>query len=216
MIRTSKMPNRVVGVRADYPYSYRKLERTATHVRQQLNILPHEAIDPLKLFEGLDDILIDRRAGSPIPLRHGVISLEYSEGYTKYDSERGVIEVLASEQTYEWLEQSYPRATYFVAHELGHCVLHTEQLIRLAHMPPTQLEGLHRGEVMHKPYEDTEWQANAFAGALLMPAAGLLALEREVRSLTATKVSELFGVSKQAAGYRIDLYSKRRAELVCS
>ncbi len=210
------MSKRLVGVRADHPYSYRKLETTATHVRQQLNIPPHEAVDPLRLFEGLDDIRIGRRSGLPIPLRHGVISLEESEGYTKYDRKRGVIEVLASEQTYEWLEQSYPRATYFVAHELGHCVLHTEQLIRLAHTPATRLEGLHRGKATHKPYQDTEWQANAFAGALLMPATGLLALERAIGSLTATDVSEFFGVSNEAAGYRIALYSNRRAELVHS
>lgn len=210
------MSKGLTGVRADHSYSYRELEKTATHVRQQLNISPYEAIDPLKLFEGLDDITISRRSERPIPLRHGVISLEDSEGYTKYDRERGVLEVLASEQTYEWLEQSYPRATYFVAHELGHCVLHTEQLVRLALTPPTRLEGLHRGKAAHKPYQDTEWQANGFAGALLMPAVGLLALEREVGSLTASTVSELFSVSNEAAGYRIDLYTNRRAELIRS
>ena len=210
------MSKELAGVRADHPYSYQKLEKLTARVRQELGMSPHEAIDPLKLFEGLDDITIQRRPRKPVPLRHGVISLEDSEGYTKYDRQYGVIDVLATEETYARLEQSHPRATYFVAHELGHCVLHTEQLVRLAQMPVMELAGLHRGRVEHKPYEDTEWQANAFASALLMPAAGLYVVERESGLLTVNEVSERFGVSNEAAGYRIDLYTDRRAQLIRS
>ncbi len=208
------MSKELVGVRADYPYSYRQLEKLAAYVRRQLGVSPHEAIAPLKLFEGLDDITIHRRSEQPVPLRHGVISIEDSEGYTKYDSEQGVIEVLASEKTYNRLEQGHPRGTYFVAHELGHCVLHIEQLVRLAQMPAMQLAGLHRGRAKHKPYQDTEWQANAFASAVLMPAGGLLALERESGLLMVGAVSARFGVSNEAAGYRIKLYTTRRAQLL--
>jgi hypothetical protein len=207
------MPSELTGVRSDHKYSYQKLEKLAAYVRQQLKISPHDATKPLVLFEGLDDITIQCASG-PIPLRHGVVTLEDSEGYTKYDRERGVIEVLASEQTYAWLEVSHPRATYFVAHELGHCVLHTEQLVRLAQMPTMQLAAFHRGKTEHKPYEDTEWQANAFASALLMPAQGLLALEQKRGSLIEYDVSERFGVSNEAAGYRIELFATRRGELL--
>lgn len=203
-----------MGVRADHPFSYRKLEKRAAYVRQRLGMSPHEAVAPLKLFECLDDITIERRSGKLLPLRHGVISIEDSEGYAKYDKERGILEVLASEETYYRLEQGHPRGTYFVAHELGHCVLHTEQLVRLAQIPATQLAGLHRARIEHKPYQDTEWQANAFAGALLMPAAGLFALERKFGLLTVTDVANGFGVSQEAAGYRIQLYTDRRADLL--
>lgn len=207
------MSRELTGVRSDHKYSYRNLEKMAAYVRQQLKICPHEAIKPLDLFEGLDDITIQRASG-PIPLRHGVVSLEDSEGYTKYDRERGVIDVLASEQTYAWLEVSHPRATYFVAHELGHCVLHIDQLVRLAQMPTMQQAAFHRGKTQHKPYEDTEWQANAFASALLMPAQGLVALEQERGSLLEYDVSERFGVSNEAAGYRLELFAARRGELL--
>lgn len=209
------MSRELSGVRADRRFSYRKLEKRAGRVREQLGMSPHQPIAALKFFEGLDDIVIQRMGGNPIPLRHGVVSLEGSEGYTKYDSDRDVIEVLASEETYVRLEQSHPRAAYFVAHEFGHCVLHTEQLVRLAHMPAMQQAGFHRGRGEHKPYEDTEWQANAFAGALLMPAVGLNALERELGLLTIEEVTAQFGVSNEAAGYRIELYRTRRAELLC-
>ena len=207
------MPKPLCGVRADSPRSYRGLEQVAAYVRQQLKLSTEEAIKPLQLFESLDDIRIERASGKAIPLWHGVIALEDSEGYTRYDSERGLIEVLASEQTYEWLDQGHSRATFFVPHELGHCLLHTEQLIRLAQVPTRQLAALHRGTAKHRAFEDTEWQANAFACALLMPADGLVALEQECGELTAFYISERYGVSKEAASYRLDNFTKRRAQL---
>jgi hypothetical protein len=204
------------GVRADRCYSYIALEKMAAYVRAQLNISPHEAIKPLELFEGLDDITIGRSDGKQIPLRHGVEALDGSEGYTWYNGHHDVIEVLASELTYQWLEERRPRAGYFVAHELGHCVLHTDQLLRLAQMPTNQQEAFHRGgRASHRAYEDTEWQANAFASALLMPAKGLMALEEERGgTLDVVDVVDRFGVSLEAAGYRRELWAERRGQLL--
>jgi hypothetical protein len=202
------------GVRADHKLSYRALETAAAYVRQQLNFPADEPIDPLRLFEDLHESSIKQRDGSVIPLRGGVISLEDSEGYTRYDAKRGVIEILASERTYEWLEERHPRAAYFVGHELGHCVLHTDQLVRLAEMPANQQAAFHRGRAGHKPYEDTEWQANAFASALLMPAAGLRSLEEEGLGLTPLFIARRFKVSKEAASYRLDLYGSRGRDLL--
>jgi len=204
------------GVRADRGYSYLNLERFAAHVREQLKFLPTAAIDPLRLFEGLDDISVRDGTGRVIPLRGNVINLEDSEGFTKYDGDRGIIDVLASAQTYEWLEQEYPRAGYFVAHELGHCLLHTDQLVRLARMPTAEQAAFHRGGQVtkHEAYRDTEWQANAFASALLMPARGLLGLEQKYSGLSPIDIAEHYRVSTEAAGYRLELYSKRRIQLI--
>ena len=134
----------LVGVRADRGYSYRKLERIAAYVRGQLDYSPTEAIDTLHLFDGLD---IEVRAGTgrDIPIRGGVIELNGSEGYAKYDEDRCAIEVLASHETYGWLERGHPRGGFFVAHELGTACCHTDQLVRLAQMPKTQQTALHRG-----------------------------------------------------------------------
>lgn len=208
----------LTGVRADRCYSYAALEKMAAYVRRELKITPHEAIKPLEMFEGLDDITIGRTGQEPIRLRHGVEALDELEGYTKYNREQDLIEVVASELTYQWLEERRPRAGYFVAHELGHCVLHTEQLVRLAQMPKNQIEVLQRGGHRgHKAYEDTEWQANAFASALLMPAKGLAALEEEVGAeLWAGDVADRFGVSLEAAGYRLELWKQRRAQLLAA
>jgi hypothetical protein len=208
------MSKPLTGVRADQRYSYRKLESIAEHAREQLKFAPDEAIDPLRLFEDLHRIQIKRRDGAAIPLRGGVIALEDSEGYTRYDRLSKVMEILASERTYTRLEETHPRAGYFVAHELGHCVLHTDQLVRLAQMPTNQQAAFHRGRVEHKPFEDTEWQANAFAGSLLMPARGIAALEKTFRGVTISMIATQFGVSQEAAGYRLDLFNDRRRELL--
>ena len=210
------MPKGPLGVRADCGYSHRKLERFAAYVREQLKFSPTAAIDTLRLFDGLDDITVHDGTGRAIPLRGNVIELEDSEGFTKYDSDRRIIEILASAKTYDWLEQDYPRGGYFVAHELGHCLLHTDQLVRLAQTPAAQQAAFHRGwqVTAHEIYRDTEWQANAFASALLMPARGLLALEQKHGELCPTGIAEHFRVSAEAANYRIELYKKRKGQLV--
>jgi len=202
------------GVRADEPQSYRNLELIARQVRGYLKLAEDEALDGLSLFENLDEVSIKLRSGKIIPFRSGVVSLEDSEGYTRYDHKKNVMEILASEQTYDWLETGLPRAAYFIAHELGHCILHTYQLVRLAEMPTRQQAAFHRGQKGHESYEDNEWQANAFASALLMHARGLQALDQARGCLTVSLVVERFGVSSEAAGYRLDLYQKRRNELL--
>jgi hypothetical protein len=201
--------SKLAGVKADNSYSHKKLEGIAGHVRRVLKFGSDEAIDPLRLFEDLHDISI-KSAGRTIPLRGGVIDLEDSEGYARYDSQRNCIEVLAAALTYAWLEEGHPRAAFFVAHELGHCLLHTDQLVRLAQMPTNQQAAFHRGLVDHKPYQDTEWQANAFASSLLMPARGLAALEQRYGRLSTVMISDTFRVSCETAGYRLTLFNERR------
>ena len=203
------------GVRADRGYSYRGIEKIAAYVREWLNCSPTDPINTLLLFDGID-IAVQDNTGQSIPIRGSVIELGDSEGYAKYDRDRRVIEILASPKIYNWLEKGYPRGGFFVAHELGHCLLHTDQLVRLAQMPRAQQAALHRGgqAVAHEAYQDTEWQANAFAGALLMPARGLLILERQRGELSTALVTERFHVSAEAAGYRLKLYSDRKEQLL--
>jgi Zn-dependent peptidase ImmA (M78 family) len=74
---------------------------------------------------------------------------------------------------------------------------------------------LHRGEVpAHRIFEDTEWQANAFAAAFLMPGAGLVELEARGITLTPQELVRRFNVSFDAARIRLDVYRARRTELI--
>ncbi len=206
--------NKPSGVRADEGRSHRELEAIAHYVRKELNLGPTEAIDPLLLFEHLHNISLTDAAGKTIPFRYHVMELEGSEGFARYDAEICCIEIVASAKTYEWLEDRNPRAGFFVAHELAHCLLHTNQLVRLAKMPTNQQKQFHRGLTAHPTYQDTEWQANAFAGALLMPARGLVELNARHGSLTAHNVQDTFKVSGVAAGIRLEIFRSRRHELL--
>ena len=209
------MPIRPSGVPADRGYSYLKIERLATRVRAKLELIPTAPINTMQLFDS-PDITAKSRSGQEIPLQGGVIELEDSEGFTMYNSDRGIIEIIASVETYDLLEQDVPRGRFFVAHEIGHCLMHTDQLVRMAYMPLTQQASLHKcGQLdSHEIYRDTEWQANAFASAFLMPAWGLLALERKHSGLSPDIIAAHFRVSFEAAGYRLSLYLNRKQQLL--
>ena len=78
-------------MRADHKCSYRKLETCAAYVREQLKLLPDQAIDPLQLFEDLHLVSIRQGNGKIIPLSGGVISLEDSEGYCQVKQFGGIL-----------------------------------------------------------------------------------------------------------------------------
>ena len=70
-----------------------------------------------------------------------------------------------------------------IAHEIGHLFLHEDDSIALCKLAPNEKLW---------PYEDPEWQANAFGGELL-------ASTYLIKGMTAADVSEQCGVSMDAA-----------------
>ena len=93
------MPKRPAGVCANRGHGHQNLERIAARVREYIKFSPAAAINTLRLFDGLDDITVQDGTGRVIPLRGNVIELKDSEGFTKYDSDRQIIEILASTET---------------------------------------------------------------------------------------------------------------------
>ena len=209
------MPTKPSGVPADRGYSYQEIERLATSVRAKLELTPTAPINQMQLFDR-PEITAKGRSGQDIPAQGGVIELEDSEGFTMYNSDREIIEIIASVETYNMLEQDHPRGRFFVAHEYGHFLMHTDQLVRMAHMPLMQQASLHTcGKLdAHAIFLDTEWQANAFASAFLMPAYGLLILEQEYAGLSPGTIADQFRVSFEAATYRHELYFSRKQQLL--
>ncbi|MDE1154845.1 MAG: ImmA/IrrE family metallo-endopeptidase [Acidobacteriaceae bacterium] len=204
----------VTGVKADRKCSHAGLEKNARHLRQLMQLDLLQPLNALEVFEDLAEISVTAGDGSAIPLWSSVVETEDSEGYTQFDKTQKRIEVFAAVETYEWLSSGHPRGTYFLAHELGHCCLHTDQLMRIAKLPTKQQLAFHRAQQHHPVYQDTEWQANAFASALLMPAQGLAAIEAKCGFLSPSQVSAKYQVSQEAAFYRIQLFNQRRSELL--
>jgi len=198
------------------PLSYNAIERFARRVRAAL--LPElpltDRIPGVHLFENLNDLEID--------LGHRVLQVNYAvnnlpggiEGMSTYDQNRQEILVTLDQATYLALNDGAPRALFCLCHELGHVCVHSMKLVELSSIPH-EVAALNRGQVpAHRVYEDTEWQANAFAAAFLVPAAGLAELEQSGRLLTAQELVRRFNVSFDAARIRLDSYRVRRTSLL--
>ena len=82
------------------------------------------------------------------------------------------------------------RARSTLGHELGHCILHPNE-VRLGRYAPRSL-ALQRASRENLPaYRDSEWQAHTFAGAILAPVSTIKTLDlREPAQL-----AEAFAVS---------------------
>ncbi|MBL8299949.1 MAG: ImmA/IrrE family metallo-endopeptidase [Rhodanobacteraceae bacterium] len=98
-------------------------------------------------------------------------------------------EIRLREDVYAGLRAGKGRDRFTAAHELGHLLLHGSV-------------GLARRMVassLIKPYRNSEWQANMFAGALLVPVSA-------VRSAgTPEQLAQMCGVTEDAAKVRISI-----------
>ncbi len=74
-----------------------------------------------------------------------------------------------------------------IAHEIGHLLLHDDNSIAMCRLEPNQ---------KLKPYEDPEWQADAFGGELLAPS-------YLIKGLSNWEVQERCGVSEAAASVQL-------------
>ena len=194
------------------PRSYANIERMAALARAAL--VPGkestEALPGVMLFEQLDNY----RIGHRMLLDYQVKPLPAEvEALTQYEPSGGKIIVTLSTETYSALECENRRARITLSHEIGHVVLHSDLLMKLAEIPHREA-ALRRGNWPKFPvYKDTEWQAYAFASALLAPAEGLAILEGRGR-LSSTVVSETFEMSGRAATVRLRVYEQRKRELL--
>jgi hypothetical protein len=209
------MSPRNAGFPADNPLSYAVIERRASSLRSI--VLPQEPLlsplPGLRIFEGLRKYHVIV-AGEKVPLDYDVKAFPPGvEALTLYESQSRKIIVILSESTYELLELNDPRARFSLAHEIGHAILHPAELVRLSHIPHSRAALFRAVLPEHPVYRDTEWQANSFASALLMPAKALVQLEREGR-LSSIVIQAQFQVSQQAAVIRLEQYHKRRAQFL--
>lgn len=113
--------------------------------------------------------------------------------------------IILDEATYEAAIVGDGRARFTVMHEVMHGIHHMPQIRRMRGALQNEKSILlnRRGDL--KPYLDPEWQANAFASASLMPAAMVLIVAGGLqRSAAIDNISDVFGVSRPAAEYRLN------------
>lgn len=200
--------------------SYRAVEALARHCRAVLapDVPVHARLaGGPGFFESLDSYTVATRAGM-MRLDYGVVAAlpGGAEAQCRFDTKAGCIVVELTDDSYRLLEQGYPRALWTVCHEAGHFALHTDQMINMSTMPHQEMQLQRRARAVHPPYLDTEWQADAFAAALLMPAAGLETIRNHQGRLTPGVIQRQFGVSAEAARIRISVFERRREELLAA
>jgi len=111
----------------------------------------------------------------------------------------GEVVVLIAEGVWEQLELTPPKSFYArttVCHEIGHAILHVP-LLRRRLLLTNVLARTQRSRL--RAYEDPEWQAWAFAGAILMPSITLRMLQTGGARVTSELLSTRYEVSTQMA-----------------
>ena len=194
------------GLKADKGRSYREIERIAARWRQQLGYAPLAAFDAKHFFEfEVASLKLTTRDGEIDVFNHVQPCSE--EGLTRWDTDESQLELILSEASYRDLQDGLSRPRFTVCHEFGHAVLHTNELVRLAGLSIERQAAMYRAREHSKCY-DSEWQANAFAAAMLMPAEGVILLESRYGYVNEDLVADNFVTSTLAARYRLESMTK--------
>lgn len=204
------MVRRKLGIPAFKGLRYEEIEAEALLARKELKVRGSLYVDCETLFEDLHCSQVQGYS-----FETGVFDSATSiEGRTEFLPAKQAIEVALSEKTYRGLLASDGRARFSLAHELGHAYLHHLELVKLARLPDQSRALLRAAPKLHPVYRDTEWQADAFAGAFLMPAGVLNILDKTPGGLRLSHLERKFGVSTAAASRRLKTYSKHRERLL--
>ncbi len=106
--------------------------------------------------------------------------------------------------------QSPGRARFTVCHEIGHALLHTDQLENITIEESRSLKLCRQKEDIPS-YRSADWQAEAFASALLMPAPTAITIFKEMSAegwadvMIVQAFIERFKVSWKAAEVRLEI-----------
>lgn len=204
------------GMKVNRARSYSELEHVAARIRGLLapGLEPDERFPAgVGLFERLGSHEVHAGARR-IGLAYAVVDLPPGScAFARYDARTDEIVVTLSTATYTAVEDGDARARFSLCHELGHVFLHGVELLRLSEIPHFEAVLARRQAPEHPVYLDSEWQADSFAAAVLMPAAGIAALARS-RTVSAKLLANHFGASHEAAKYRLTTYADRKDALL--
>lgn len=203
------------GLRAFCGHSYASIERIMAAAREVIapDTASFKALDCDRIFNDLDRLALNVDRKMRLRLNYDVQDpIGDEEARTQFRPADGCFVVTLTPETAVGLDKKNGRARFTFCHELAHVLLHYKLLIELA-LNPERTSALARAG-NHEDFEDTEWQANAGAAALLMPAAGLQVIEQIEGALEPSYFSGVFEVSQSAATRRLAVFEKHKARLV--
>lgn len=188
---------------------YIDIEREAQETRAYLGLEPDEPLDCLSFMDRLHALRVGRNREIAVESHVDNLTpgVEAMAEYVHQPSPK--ILITLSAPTYDGLERRMPRDGHSLLHETGHGVLHYRELMTLTRIPDTA-RALLRGKNHNLPaYDNAEWQADAYAGSMKMPAAGLLGLEKQ-GLLDVRNICRRFGSSRASAEIRLRIYAAKR------
>lgn len=179
------------------PLSMATIEELGRCFLAQLASSTLQSPQPLNVCELIDRVLPE--FGIHVSPASG-LELGDREAATLIDDSGDGIEILVSEGVWENVRDDsplayYPRST--ICHEIGHAVIHVPALKRKVSLGHEALARTMRKHL--RPFEDPEWQAWAFAGAILMPSATLKMLASDP-GFSVELVASTYKVSESMAG----------------
>jgi antitoxin HicB len=190
------------------PTSYRKLDLEASHLATSLfpdEVREGTAIPVMKALRRLKDVR--RFCGLPCTPAFVRDKALAEEGVTEFLDR--TLRIRLRDDVVLRARQGNPRSRFTAAHELAHAILHHSELATQngrAFRDPvcTATEKLPSGV---RIFESPDWQANNWAGAFLMPFAGILRycerLAAEGKELEVESFAANFQVSVKAAEIRL-------------
>lgn len=174
------MTKYVTGMKVP-PYSRRNLRAIAENVHKALH---YDGVSPFPVVKVVELVLPKLIPDFEFQVVSRVM-LDEEHGRTYPDKHLMYIR----EDVYEGACRGRGRDRFTIAHELSHQLIHEGIDVSLA-----------RSDSRHKTYEDSEWQANALAGELLMPF-------DSIRNLTVNQIANTYQVSLAAARTQLKMAS---------
>lgn len=169
------MSNFASGVRV-FPTSVEKLREQAREIRKLVNLTEELFFPVLKYLAILQELKID---GFDFEI---VDDNELPQNtFAVFKPQKCLL--LIKNSIYEKAYKNDGFARFVIMHEICHFWLHRKQELALQR----------RNSYDHKPYEDSEWQANTLAREILAP----IYMIKE--DMTIENIAEKFGISKAAA-----------------
>lgn len=169
-------------------HSRAEIERYALHIKQCFGLHNNLYIPVIDIVEKAIP-RIDETFSFCI-LENDDNKLAYNE-YAKYYPDRN--ELLIKESVYIAACEGDGRHRFTVSHELGHYFMH-KNAVSLAR---------HSDSIEVPRFMDPEWQANVFAGALLINS-------NRIKDMPPEKIAQKCGVSYQAATIAINQLNKAK------